>query len=718
MLARFVASTRRGAGRLVASPRAPLVVLGLIVVAQAVLVGRIAVTNHYVFNDEGAAVFFGRVIEADLSQIGSNYLSRGPERMVSLIAAVVIRLVDETWRQVAVLHAIAATSQALVAIPVWASARLLGLGRWQALLPAAIACSGPFAMFGVFTMNISVGLLWATVTFWAVTRSFVRPGAWSDIAILGGVGLTALARVGWAPLVLALAPATLAILWFSRTPGTPLRAWARALPRAAYGRHPVLLPLALLAGAYVLVAGSSGLMGGSRYGFDRLGVDIAASVVVDNTHLVLAHLALACAIVPLAILLPGMARDLVRPRVPEHAGLAWLLLTGFAIFSYVYYGSVNEDRYLVVLLPPVVVAAAVMLFRSPPPAWAVVLGGLIAVRLVATAPLPPAAGPIDYFLAPTSLFFERTVVGEASLHLGALADHTRTIALVAAVAVAALVVVATRSVRLRRMPAVTAALAAVVLGLVGFQAAAATNTANRFVDGLGNPAATGPELAFIDRQVGSGRTEPVILDGTWNPMLRSELLGLQIWNRTLGPGLPASRSAEPAEGAGEAAVNVDTGEVLLRDPPPTALLTAGGFAPFGFAGEHLPVPPVYAWARLLRLDPELRLAWGIRGDAVEGHPAGGRPLRLRVFPARRPTTCVTALVRAHPQVDRAVAFRLDGGRPVVAGNLAPGAVQAFEVSVPARRRTDLVLTGTAARLPDGTSIGPSLLDVTVAPCAA
>ena len=55
-------------------------------------------------------------------------------------------------------------------------------------------------------------------------------------------------------------------------------------------------------------------------------------------------------------------------------------------------------------------AGTLAIFRRPPPLWAVLLSWLLCARLVATSYRWPGEGPIDFFLAPSSLFFQRVVV--------------------------------------------------------------------------------------------------------------------------------------------------------------------------------------------------------------------------------------------------------------------------------------------------------------------
>jgi len=394
------------------APATPFALLGAWVLLVAALLARHAVDNRYVFRDEANAILLGRMISNEPSQAWTGSVARGIERMTSLFAAGAALATDGPTDQIELLHLWAATCQSLVAIPVWLAARTLGLSRWQALVPAAVASAGSFASFGIFTLNTAVGSLTAALLLWAMVRALARPGLVSDGLVLVTLGLLALSRIGWAPLVVALAPAVLATVWSERPPAEPARRWLARLPRRLVRRHPLLLPAGLAVLVVAAVAGPSLLLGGEMYGGIRLQSNLELSRLWDNTRLLGAHLAIGLAIVPLVLALPMIAWGLVRPRDPLEGGFAWLVLGLVLAFSYAYYFSMNEDRYFAVLVPPLALAGAVALFRRPPPAWAGVLSGALVVALVASSYSWPAGGPYDYFIAPTSRFFGDVVTGK------------------------------------------------------------------------------------------------------------------------------------------------------------------------------------------------------------------------------------------------------------------------------------------------------------------
>jgi hypothetical protein len=104
-------------------------------------------------SDEYLAINFGRSIAIDPSLADSNDLARGPERLVSLITALIAGATDSPSQQMWLLHAVMALCQGLVAVPVPLAGRELGLSRWAAVVAAAIAAGGGFAMYSVTTLN-------------------------------------------------------------------------------------------------------------------------------------------------------------------------------------------------------------------------------------------------------------------------------------------------------------------------------------------------------------------------------------------------------------------------------------------------------------------------------------------------------------------------------------------------------------------------------------
>ena len=697
----------------------PLLALAGVVVGMTVLIGRIAVSNHHVFIDEFAAINFGRAIASDPSLIDANGLGRGPERAVSLITALIDGTSDSPTRQMWLLHAVMALCQGLVALPVWLAGRELGLSRWAAVVAAAIAAGGSFAMYGITTLNQPVGLLCATTMLWAMVRALRRPGLASDLLVLAALAATALARLGWAPLVIALVPGALAAAWFERPSGEGVGGWLRRLPARLVRRHPVLVPL-LAVGILVAVAsGPSTLLGGEHYGGVALDAHIELDTLWDNARRHFSHLAIGLALVPFILAIPLLVRDLARPPDATSGGFAWMVLGLLAVFSYIHYSAVAEDRYLAVVAPPLALAGVLAVFHRPPPVWAVLVSGLVTARLVATSYAWPPVGPYDFFFAPGSLFFEHIVVGNLLGRLPFLHGNRPTIALFAALAAALVVVAVARRPKLRTPVGLSAA-AFVLCGVLAFQVFAAEYPARKFVEAVGMPDVPTKDVNFIDRAAGGGRVEPLAVDGVVDRDLFDQLFFLRTYNRTLGTGMAVIRRplARGAPSPPPPVVQVDwrTGEADVTGPVPDIMLEKPGFNAVGFSGTFLPGSTYYPFAALERLQRPLETLWIARGDSVQGYPQRGRPIRLRVFPPDDRRTCVRGLVVVNPTADRPSRYRIDGALDRLRGVVPPGAPKEFTARVPGGRPTTLVLRGAAGRLPDGTLLGPGLFNLSVAEC--
>ena len=695
--------------------QAPLVVLGLWTLLVAALLARLAVDNHYVFRDEANAIVLGRDIANDLSVALTGSLARGPERMTGLFAGVAASVSDSPSRQVELLHLWAALCQALVTVPVWLAARELRLSRWQALVPATIATAGSFAFFGVFTLNTAIGSLTAALLLWAMLRSLRRPGLVADLLVLATLALLALSRIGWAPLVVALAPAVLAAAWFGRPEGERLLIWLRRLPRRLLERHPLLAPAALVLLVVALVAGPSSLLGGEMYGGVRLQPQLDLSVLWDNTRTLGAHLAIGMAIVPFVLALPLLARGLVRPADGLEGGFAWLVLGLLVVFSYAYYFSMNEDRYFAVLVAPLALAGALAVFRRPPPLWSVAVSGVLVAALVATSYSWPVADAYSYFIAPTSRFFGDVVLGKLTQRLPGSAEQWAAIVVVVATAGALLVVAVAHSPQ-RLGRAGIAGAGIVLAGVLAFQLAAMDHPGRKFTQYVGMKAVTDEQLELVDRVGGGTAVRPLGVDGSVDPDLAAQLQMFEAYNSSLSLnpyriGRGPDRIATPLD----ATVDWRTGRVDGAEPA-ALLLQVAGAASIGFEGEQLPPREPFPWAQLVRPSSPLRVSWVVRGTQPDRYPAGGTSVMVRVFPNGRGGRCLTGLVLAHPFVTGRVRYRLTGARRPLQGKLQAGAPRSIALPVSATRPTTFTLSGQARQTTGGLTHGPTLSDLAVGRC--
>ncbi len=705
------------AQHLAASDKLPLIALAGVVLAVSLLIGRIAVTNHNVFVDEAIAILYGRAISADPSLAFSHDIDRGLERLTSLVTALIVIVTDSASRELWLLHAFMALSQGLVAVPTWLAGRLLGLSRWAALAAAAVASTGSFAFYGIFTLNQAAGLLAATAMLWAMVRTLRRPGPVSDLVVVVGLAATALARIGWAPLVVAIVPGALAAAWFEAPDGEQLRRRLRAFPARVLRRHPLLVPAFVAGSLWAITREDPATFLG--YGTARLGPDIQLATLWDNTRFLFSHLAIGLALVPFILALPMLVRDLVRPADATSGGFAWVVLGLVVALSYVYYSSLNEDRYFAVLVPPFALAGALAVFRRPPPVWAVLVSGLLSARLIVTSYAWPGQGPFDFFLAPTSLFLERVVVGELAILLPFSTPHVATLAMLGAVGAALVVAVVARMSKPRRPLAVVAA-SIVLAGVLVFQVASADHAARRFVKGAGTPDVPLDALTFIDRATNGGRAQALAVDDAMDPRLEGQIWFLRVYNHSLGGGMAVMRQPQPPgfTTLRDITVSADwrTGNTAVVGTVPNLLVQYPGFKPVGLSGELLPLSPYFRFAQLMRLHQPLDLLWMTRGDSVKGYPERGHPLRLRIFPPSSRERCVQGGVAVHRLADRASRYRISGAPRTLRGVAQPGVRDRFVLRVEGGHPTTLVLAGVAGRLRDGRWVGPTVVNLQVGAC--
>lgn len=700
------------------------VVLGLWTVAVTALLARYSVDSRLVFTDEANAVMLGRAIESAPSTLFDGNVARGPERMTSWMAALTAALSDEPARQFELLHLLNAFVQGLVIVPVWLAARQLGLSRWTALAPAAIASSGSFAFYGTTTLNTSVGLLSCGFMLWAMLRALRSPGFLSDLLVLATLFFVVLSRIGWAPLVGAIAPAALATIWFARPEGERLPAWLKALPLRLLRRHPLLSLGAVALLVALVTIGSDPLVGGSLYGGVRLKPAMELSTLWDNERVLFAHLALGTAVIPFMLGLPVLARGLWRPADPVEGGFAWLALASVLIFSYAYYYSMNEDRYFAVLAAPFVIAGALAVFKKPPPLWSTAVSAVLVTVLVATSYRWPVGDVYTYFIAPTSRFFTDVVLGKASYRLPGSRQTIAWVVLgLAAVATFAVAWIAGRRSAPRRV--VWTAGTLVLAGLLAFQIGSLTHPARKFLDVVSFRGVSAHDVEFIDNAVAAagqpnaaiGAAEPLQDDGAIQADLAAQMPFLQVFNRSLGSRFSVDVEGDDGEPVpGQATVDWRTGATTSGRTPPTVLVTMSGQATIGFDSIPIRSPPSFPWAELQQLRQPLRAEWIVRGTAPDRFGDGTHPMRVRVFP-HGGQRCLTGIVNQHPMTDRRVPYRIAGGPKPIRGVADPGTPTPFEIRLRGTRPVTLTLTGGAGRLADGSLRSPGLFNLLLDGCS-
>jgi hypothetical protein len=406
----------------------PLAALGLAVTAVAAYVLTYALDTTSFLNDEYGTVTGGRVIARDpveLFTATGGVFARGPERLTSLALALPDALLGSTPAEMRGGHVVLALAYALVAVPAYALLRGLEVPRWPAAGLAVVAILGPWMVFGVTLLNVTLAAPLTVLFAWATWRAVVRPSVPAELLAVGAAALMTTARASHATFFAAAVLAAVATAWWTRPASTPLARFPLHLAR----RSPVIVVVTLLGGLALLVFGSSALAG--RDYADAARLDFPADAVWSALGWTTASLTIACGFLPMIVGGAWALRQVVRPADVRAGAFAVIALTTFLAFVYLMgaSGAQEQERYAAPLLALPVVAFGAALFRREAwPAGTVVVGVLcgLAVQLDDAA---PGGEPLGHFFSPALLFF---------------ANELGVVAVVLAVAAAVAVVVVPR----------------------------------------------------------------------------------------------------------------------------------------------------------------------------------------------------------------------------------------------------------------------------------
>ncbi len=698
--------------------------LALLLALAAAVIARYGLDYHLRQNDELNAVIGARFLELDLANLvdRAGYGDRGPERLTAWYVALTNQLAATTAGDFQVGHMAMALAWAAIAVPVYLLARGIGLGPLPALVPAAICAAGTWAIYGITFLNTTLGLLTACVQLYVLWRVTVRPSRRWELAVLGAFVLAVTARVGHAPLVLALAPALVAQAWRDRPAGQRPGAFLRAAPGTIARRWPILTAAGALAALLVVAVGQSGLLG--AYGSGLSQVRPEPGRLAEQAQAIFGRTALATGFLPVALGVPWLVREAVRPRHREAGAFAVLALATIAILLYVLYTAAIEDRYLVVMLPLVALAFARALFARELSLVAGLAFGAVLAWSTAQRALFPSDEPFAFFIAPGAVFFRRVVVSRVDAVLPGSGAQTAVLA-AAVLLAAAVAVLTTRAPRRAAAGAVAATAVAVVL----WGAVAGTYSMRKFTALAAFPTRTWDGLTFVDAQAGPDGDVGLIADDPPVPGADQKYYDIAYFNRSLDrtiavdgrynftccPPLlrpPLAATTDRVRGR----VTVSGGKV------PELLAVPLGFRPYGFNTERLGIgEPGFALER--RLGP-LRLSYvapsrGVEGD---GWAQAGRPLRRRVFPAAAGPSlrgaCWTASLTAPAIAGGPINYTARAGARRVAGTLQPR--ETAPVSVPLADGPGAVAlsirTSRSGMLDDGRRVSLLATDEHVAPC--
>jgi hypothetical protein len=680
------------------APSIDLLILGLLILAVASVytVYSLRVATFQV--DEEGYLQLARYIAAHFPGAlwQSGIYSRGIQRLDPTILALPFALMRGPGA-FDLAHGIQCLLFASTALPVFILARGAGLGRLASQLAAALAIVVPWAVVSTSFLSESAAYpayAWALYAVWLTSS---RPSPPHDALALIALAVAALSRTA----LLGLAPLLpLAVLWQAwrwELAGTGLMQRSRALPARLWSRHRFV---SAIAGAAIVlyVANALGLLPGrglsSLTGFYGLPHVEPLGSLLDRYRYYLSRAVAGMGFVTLAIGLPWAVITLMRPRDGARHALAVVCALGILCTLLSLLQATPDERYVMYAAIPIALTFAAGL--GTPSRIGVLAGAIVVVLLIDSVTWPALANLYDFFTYPAAIFYQRVLLGHASL-LPVPLIHLAPDRLVEV----AIVLIALAWALLGRN-ARTARPAAVVLG-VGVLALGAAQTLyalDKYVTGAG-VGSDAAERSWVDQHVPSDARVAALavsLGQTadyaaiwrtaefWNTSiqataffgspgsapkpLRGEQLKLKVQSPSgLVSALDGSRSVRPGRMPGYLLV------------PRLSTMTVG------FATEHVSQDPMLL-LNLMRLIQPAHLEWQLAGTSTEGFMAPGHPAEATIYSGALDAgrACATFTLVAPPAFTGSWRYViLSASRPVHRGALA--AQQAVTLTVRVLRET-------------------------------
>lgn len=476
-------------------PLASPLALAVLVVVGAAIATRYAVRIHLGQGDEFLSVIGARAVQDDLGALfDTGLFNRGPERLTALLLVPVDWVFSTGTAQMKVGHAVLALAFCLTAVPAALLVRGLGGTRGWQLAAGAVCVLSPWLVFASSFLNVTVAVPLTTLLFLAVFHAAVRPGIRADLLVLVAAAAAVLGRSGSLTMLAVPAVVLLAQSW--RIGGSPL-----ALAR----RHPLLTAIGAVFAVAVVVLGPRAFVGPAYT--NAVGAVPSPDTVWDYTSLLFAELSMGTGYLPMAVALPWVVTQLVRPADERSGAFAWVAVSGFLVFvlTAAQAGAQTEERYIAVLVAlPAVAFAAVLARREVRPVPTVAGAALVAW---AVGTRGDSTGLSD-FVAPARNFFNGVVQGKLSLILNITQDHTAAIAAVLLVLLIAAFVVA-----FARRPREAGAVAVVVVCVAGLGAGVRALDKWSGGNAAGTPWAS---LTWVDRGTGGA------LVALWNENVNAD----------------------------------------------------------------------------------------------------------------------------------------------------------------------------------------------------
>ena len=626
----------------------PVVALGLAVAAVTSYVLTIALDTTAFLNDEYGTVIGGRLLARDPLEVLTSdaaVFNRGPERLTPFLLSIPDMVLTSTPAQMRAGHVLLALAYALVAVPTFALLRGLGVPRWPAVALAVTAIVGPWIVFGVTLLNVTIAAPLTVAFAWAAWRAAVRPSIPAELLCVGLAVLMTLARTSHGVFFGAAVLAALAAGLWSRPDG---EAWRRA-PARIVRRTPIIAGVTALGLLALVVAGPDALAGRDYAQAARLRPPL--DPIWDKLVWTTAVVTIATGFLAVPIGVAWMLRQIARPAELGAGVFAVIALAIMLLFVYVAGAAEaqEQERYPAALAAFPIIALGAALFRRETWFVGTAVVGVLSARAVATRGIEPNAESLNYFFDPARLFFSRAVVERMTTVISN--DAVVTVVLTAVVLVAAAVALFARW-----RPVAWAA----VVAVLGLGVIAGEYTLRKY-----EPATRPGDLdaqAWIDPYVRDGESA-VVWYYSWasNDFDRGFFTRLALFHND---------SACCAEWSG------DVGEMLTADAPPDAEhlkpeVVAGfsGYRPVVLAAREVARPQPYGEApmRVQRFVGKPAAAALITGVTADG--LAERTARIDTLPPLA-DRCIDVQLYGREDAAEPVGFQVARER----GRLRPGEV--------------------------------------------
>jgi hypothetical protein len=660
-----------------------LVILGMLVLAVATVYAVYSLRVATFQVDEEGYLQLARYIAAHFPGAlwQSGIYSRGIQRLDPIVLAVPFALMRGPG-VFELAHVIQCLLFASTALPVFLLACGAGLGRLACLLAAALVIVVPWAVVSTSFLSESAAYPAYAWALYAVWLAAARPSPSHEALALIAIFVAALSRTALLALVPLLPLAVILQAWGWELAGIGPMRRIRVLPARLWSHH--RLVSAIVGAAIVLyIANVLGLLPGrglsSLTGFYGLPHVEPLGLLLDRYRYYLSRAVAGMGFVTLAIGLPWAVIALARPRDGARHALAAVCVLGILCTLLSLLQATPDERYVMYAAIPIALMFTAGLAR---PSWIGVLAGaIVVVLLIDSVTWPALANLYDYFTYPAAIFYQRVLLGHASL-LPAPLIHLAPDRLVevAIVLVALAWALLGRNARTARPATVV-----LVIGVLALGAAQTLYALDKYVTGAG-AGADAAERSWVDQHVpGGARVAALAVSLGQTPDYLPIWRTVEFWNTSIqATAFFGSPGAAPEPLRGEQLklrVQSPSGLVSALNGPGSAhvvavprylLVPRQGTMPLGFETEEVSQDPSLL-LDLIRLREPARLEWQLTGTSAEGFMVPGHTAEAIVYDGALHTgrTCVTLTLVAPPGFAGRWRYVIESARrPVHRGALA------------------------------------------------